>query len=214
MGTKRVYEIGNFAILQYYNLVGIDVRNLGINVMGRTEVDEIEELSPSNKYDLPESSQLIDQQVQSFLYTACNDFGFDDDSLKHKKEFVDSFWKIVNTCTNLNLTKDFDDPQLHFERLNTVIHLTLYSLNKINPMDIIQIGRLLNKGDFNRLFALASEYSIIYLLLIAMSKDADLPDYTMFESDESAKIDYKKMFELLKKAIAKKIKVMKIFLQV
>lgn len=199
------YKISRELLGLYYNIVGVDKSDVNLDYVPN-EVRRLEKLSPYSQteevYTLPNSSESIDEQMQILLDRMCS-FGYSEQGQLLKKMFHESFYQILRTVTNLNLIpKDSHDYELHFRRLNMVILLSLTELNQMEPLDVITFANLIKSKSIKDILKFGkSSHNLTLFTLLGMNPNSDLADYTIFE-DNSDKIDYNKLIELVQKNIA------------
>ncbi|MDE5539692.1 MAG: hypothetical protein K2J20_04325, partial [Bacilli bacterium] len=114
------YGLSKPTLTIYYNIVGVNLKDINLDAVP-TETRYLEEISPFiNGYDyLPQSSLVVDNEMQIFLERMCSEFGYDDYSLKLKEDYFNSVIGILHTVTSLNIINEAKfNYEVYFERLN------------------------------------------------------------------------------------------------
>lgn len=180
------YRVSLPAILMYYNIVGVDSRDIDINQIGE-EVSELEYLSPGNQCYLTHSSERLDEAMQSFLRTMCTSFGYSIEDEQLKMQYYKAYMGIVNITTNLNLIpENSSNYKLHFERLNSILLVVLNSLNSMTIMEVIEFYELIKKNSLRGIMDWYKNYcELILITMLGMNNDSNIEDYKMFEENSS-----------------------------
>ena len=98
MTMKRKYKISKRLLLNYYNILGIDVNKLDASQL-ETENGTLEDFTPSEIYYLPESSRILNQYLLDIIYKMCNEFSEDNRELQ--AQYYEAISGILNTTTSL-----------------------------------------------------------------------------------------------------------------
>lgn len=199
---SRMYVLSKPAILFYYNILGIDIKDIDFNTI-ETRVRYIEDLSPSALYEnLPESSCEINTQMQLLFERLCTEFGYSEEGQLMKAFYYKSVIGILNTITALNLVPEENaNYLLHFERLNSVLTHALTSINSLDINSLIRFFRLINNNDIKAILNEFMSMSPLLSLLtvLALKPTPDNEDYLIFEPD-SSDISPEKLMDLASSA--------------
>lgn len=206
MAMKSIYKLSIPSVLFYYNILGIDIREIDLNYI-ETEVENLEELTPAAVYySLPKTSKDIDYQMHILLGTLCTSFGYSEEGELFKENYYRSVIGILNTVTSLNLLQEEScNYTLHFNRLNYIINQTLISINSLSPDRVIRFYKLILNHDIKSILKLASILPILSLLTcLALAPNQENNDYDMFD-ENSSEIDLEKLSKLVTKNSSKEI---------
>lgn len=192
------YKLSEPAILEYYNMVGVDLKKIDFRYI-ETESRYLEELSPiNNGHDyIPCSSIEIDSEMQTFLYKMC-EFGYSEEAQSIQNNYHQAYIGIINAATSLNLIPDDStDYELHFKRLNTVLLTVMRELNFLDIFDVIAIFNLIQNKDIKGILSINGCPFTKCLVILAMNPNADLADYNMFSSEDSSLISETNLINLV-----------------
>lgn len=181
---KRKYKISKKLLLNYYNILGIDVNKLDASQL-ETENGTLEDFTPSEIYYLPESSRILNQYLLDIIYKMCNEFSEDNRELQ--AQYYEAISGILNTTTSLNLLEpDSTDEHLLFERLNVIILLTLKSFQSFDVTHVIALWEHIFNSDYNAaLQYINTDFYVGSFLYLAMNPNSDIEDYKMFKPGTS-----------------------------
>ena len=196
---EQKYVVSRPALMQYYNIVGVDFRDVDFRVIDEEERC-LEHFSPQNYVDIPNSSAQIDEQMLVFIGRMCTCFGYSEEEEQLKYKYYRAFMGILNVTTNLNLIpEDNTNYKLHFERLNRILLMTMLDLNCMDPINVIQFYEAIRKGSVIDLHLNYRQYpNLLCLTLLGINSDRDIEDYQMFRSDDSIEIDFERISNLLR----------------
>ena len=184
------YVVSRSLLEQYYNIVGVDFRDIDFESVAKEE-RYLERFSPRNYVNIPNSSAPIDEQMLVFIDRMCTYFGYSEEDEQLKDKYYRAFMGILNVTTNLNLIPEGStNYELHFERLNQILLMTMMDLNRMEPINVIQFYEAIRNGSVRDWYLNYSQYpNLLCLTLLGINRNRDIEDYQMFSSDDSIEID-------------------------
>lgn len=204
------YKLSKSTLAMYYNIVGVDLKDINFDFVP-TKASYLDKISPfNNGYDyLPQSSLAVDNEMQIFLERMCTEFGYDEYSLQKKEAYFNAVICILHTITNLNIINEANfDYELYFERINGILIMALQSINSLSVEEVIYFGYLIKCQNTREILTHGANIekvkSLSILTYLALNPNSDIPDYEMYESNKSTKINVEKLMEIINKNLYSK----------
>lgn len=206
MSMHSYYKLSVPSILEYYNIMGLDLKLINVESI-ETEVDNVEELRPDIVYKvLPQSSIEVASLYEEIIRKICSNFGYSEEEINLKTKYYNSVIGILNAVTSLNLIPEIsEDYLLNFHRVNSILQLVLREINCAQVEDVITFANFLGEGKARELASISNalRYTPLFAIL-ALNSNNNIPDYKMFVSDESSQIDAEKLLSLVKNNLSSK----------
>ncbi len=210
MAMRHYYNVDRDTIRHFWMTLGIDQNKFSIIDKMDYSVSDLYEISPINFYFVPftNHTEIIHNEYINYLDTVCSfcDSMSNDYDKKRQRDYVEAYWGIVATATNLNMIpKDSDDYLLYFSRLDVVLATTMRQLNYLSIKELQNLYMLIKNGKAEEIFQLAgTRYGATGVFIyLGMHPNIDLADYEMFVGN-TANTSYERLVDLFLNNIYKK----------
>lgn len=203
MGTRMYYKIGVPSILEYYNIIGVDEKDIDFESLV-TESPYLEEILRGEEHSyLPPECQLISGGFQKIVARLCEKFDYSSESEALKEQYYCAVIHLINVATSVNvIDEDSNDYVLYFRRVNSLLNYILASINALDICDVIHLSNMLATPDGeakpSSVFAFIKEKNLVPLLplLLALYGDEESRDFEIF-NEGAYSVDFDKIGEVI-----------------
>lgn len=203
MGTRMYYQIGVPSILEYYNIIGVDEKDIDLESLV-TESPYLEEILCGGEHSyLPAECQLISGGFQKIVARICESFDYSSEEESLKEQYYCAVVHLINVATSVNvIDEDSNDYVLYFRRVNSLLNYILASINALGICDVIHLSNMLATKDGtarpSNVFAFIKERNLVSLLplLVALYGDEESRDFELF-NEGSFSVDFDKIGEVI-----------------